>query len=156
MYPGGPANWRRGADVLDAEQSRVLREAAGSGSGVMPRQPGPGDAELPTALEKDGRVGQGKPARVTGRSPTTVARRSAQLRAGGALLSDIEVDAGLFGVNARALLWMSVRPADLEPVATALSTPVRPDPRGSRGRPSQAGPRERGFLPSVTPSSVTP
>ena len=98
---------------------------------------------------------------MTGWSPTTVARRPAELRAGelragGALFFDVEVDTGLFGVDTRALLWMSVRPADLEPVATALSTPVRPDRRGSRGRPSQTGPRERGFLPSVPPSSVTP
>ncbi|MFI6544752.1 Lrp/AsnC family transcriptional regulator [Streptomyces prunicolor] len=121
MYRGGPTNWRRSADALDAEQSRVLREAAGSGSGVVPRRPGPGDAELLAALEKDGRAGQGELARVTGWSPTTVARRLAELRAGGALFFDVEVDAGLFGVNTRALLWMSVRPADLERVATALS-----------------------------------
>jgi len=121
MYLGGPTNWRRSADALDAEQSRVLREAAGSGSGVVPRQPGPADAELLAALEKDGRVGQGELARVIGWSPATVARRLAELRAGGALFFDVEVDAGLFGVNTRALLWMSVRPADLERVATALS-----------------------------------
>ncbi|MDV7221030.1 Lrp/AsnC family transcriptional regulator [Streptomyces prunicolor] len=121
MYLGGPTNWRRSADALDAEQSRVLREAAGSGSGVVPRQPGPADAELLAALEKDGRVGQGELARVTGWSPATVARRLAELRAGGALFFDVEVDAGLFGVNTRALLWMSVRPADLDRVATALS-----------------------------------
>ncbi|WP_405951267.1 AsnC family transcriptional regulator [Streptomyces prunicolor] len=121
MYLGGPTNWRRSADALDAEQSRVLREAAGSGPRVVPRQPGPGDAELLAALEKDGRVGQGELARVTGWSPTTVARRLAELRAGGALFFDVEVDAGLFGVNTRALLWMSVRPADLDRVATALS-----------------------------------
>jgi len=121
MYLGGPTNWRRSADALDAEQSRVLREAVGSGSGVVPRRPGPGDTELLAALEKDGRAGQGELARVTGWSPTTVARRLAELRAGGALFFDVEVDAGLFGVNTRALLWMSVRPADLERVATALS-----------------------------------
>jgi DNA-binding Lrp family transcriptional regulator len=122
MYLGGSTNWRRSADALDAEQSRVLREAAaGSVSDVVPRQPGLRDAELLAALERDGRAGQGELARVTGWSPATVARRLAELRAGGALFFDVEVDAGLFGVNTRALLWMSVRPADLESVATALS-----------------------------------
>jgi DNA-binding Lrp family transcriptional regulator len=121
MYLGGSANWRRSADALDAEQCGLLRERAGSGYPGVPRQPGPGDAELLAALEKDGRAGQGELARATGWSPTTVARRLADLRAGGAVFFDVEVDAGLFGVNTRALLWMSVRPADLDRVATALS-----------------------------------
>jgi DNA-binding Lrp family transcriptional regulator len=76
---------------------------------------------LLAALERDGRAPQGELARVTGWSPSTVARRLADLRAGGALFFDVEVDAGLYGVNTRALLWMSVRPAELDRVATALS-----------------------------------
>ncbi|WP_043686559.1 Lrp/AsnC family transcriptional regulator [Streptomyces xylophagus] len=122
MYLGGPTNWRRSADALDAEQVGVLRDAADSAYTGVPRQPAPRDAELLTALERDGRAGQGELARVTRWSPATVARRLADLRAGGALFFDVEVDAGLFGVNTRALLWMSVRPADLDRVATALST----------------------------------
>ncbi|MFF4016285.1 Lrp/AsnC family transcriptional regulator [Streptomyces sp. NPDC001843] len=117
-YLGGPANWRRGARTLDAEQQRALREG---GQGVAPREPGPGDAALLAALEKDGRAGIGELSRETGWSPGTVARRLAELRAGGGLFFDVEMDAGLFGVRTRALLWMSVRPADLEPVATELA-----------------------------------
>jgi DNA-binding Lrp family transcriptional regulator len=121
MYLGGSTNWRRSADALDAEQQGVLRERANPGGAGVPRQPGPGDAELLAALERDGRAPQGELARVTGWSPSTVARRLADLRAGGALFFDVEVDAGLYGVNTRALLWMSVRPAELDRVATALS-----------------------------------
>ncbi|WP_329259933.1 Lrp/AsnC family transcriptional regulator [Streptomyces sp. NBC_01478] len=121
MYLGGSTNWRRSADALDAEQQGVLRERAHPGGAGLPRRPGPGDAELLAALERDGRAPQGELARVTGWSPSTVARRLADLRAGGALFFDVEVDAGLYGVNTRALLWMSVRPAELDRVATALS-----------------------------------
>ncbi|MEU5540173.1 Lrp/AsnC family transcriptional regulator [Streptomyces sp. NPDC020362] len=117
-YLGGPANWRRSARALDEEQQAALAYRITT-EGV--RQPEPGDAELLAALEKDGRLGQGDLARATGWSPATVARRLAELRAAGALFFDVEVDAGLFGVRARALLWLSVRPADLEEVALALS-----------------------------------
>ncbi|EST34604.1 Lrp/AsnC family transcriptional regulator [Streptomyces roseochromogenus] len=127
-YLGGPANWRRSAQALDEEQQRALEyrgdAVAGEGdreAGDGVRQPGPGDGELFAALERDGRAGQGELARATGWSPTTVARRLAELRAAGALFFDVEVDAGLFGVRARALLWLSVRPADLEQVALALA-----------------------------------
>ena len=118
-YLGGPANWRRSAAVLDEEQQRVLREATAADG--VPRRPGAGDAELLTALASDGRAGQGELARATGWTPATVGRRLSELRAGGALFFDVEVDAGLFSVTTRALLWMSVPPSRLERVATALS-----------------------------------
>ncbi|MFI1762599.1 Lrp/AsnC family transcriptional regulator [Streptomyces sp. NPDC020800] len=117
-YLGGPANWRRSAQALDREQQAALTHRL---TGEAVRQPGQDDAELLAALERDGRLGQGDLARATGWSPATVARRLAELRAAGALFFDVEVDAGLFGVRTRALLWLSVRPADLEEVALALS-----------------------------------
>ncbi|MEV7886130.1 Lrp/AsnC family transcriptional regulator [Streptomyces sp. NPDC002817] len=118
-YLGGPANWRRSADVLDEEQQRAVR--ARTTPVAAPRRPGPEDAGLLAALQKDGRVTLNELAAATGWTPGTVARRLAELRAGGALFFDVEVDAGAFGVTTRALLWMSVRPARLERVATALA-----------------------------------
>ncbi|MEU7060597.1 Lrp/AsnC family transcriptional regulator [Streptomyces sp. NPDC046197] len=120
-YLGGPTNWRRSAEALDAAQQSALLERAAADAAHTPRQPGPQDAALLAALERDGRADQGELARATGWSPVTVARRLAGLRAGGALFFDVEVDAALFGVTTRALLWMSVRPAHLEPVAKALA-----------------------------------
>jgi DNA-binding Lrp family transcriptional regulator len=119
MYVGGPANWRRSTEALDEQQQRELREAATTQA--APRRPTTADAELLAALEKDGRAGQGELARATGWAPATVGRRLAELRAGGALFFDVEVDAGLFGVTTRALLWMSVPPSRLERVAAELS-----------------------------------
>ncbi|GHE01413.1 Lrp/AsnC family transcriptional regulator [Streptomyces alanosinicus] len=140
-YLGGPAGWRGRTEALDERQQRALEyrtPAAGAGDGEPPgpsapsgpeyvhdtdgiRQPGREDAELLAVLARDGRAGQGELADATGWSPTTVARRLAELRATGALFFDVEVDAALFGVRTQALLWLSVRPADLERVALALA-----------------------------------
>lgn len=122
-YLGGPTNWRRSADTLDEEQQRFLREHESADTSYMPvpRQLTEGDADLLVALQKDGRATHAELARATGWSPVTVARRLADLRAGGAVFFDVEVDAGHFGANTRALLWMSVRPAHLEDVATTLA-----------------------------------
>ncbi|MCD9873106.1 Lrp/AsnC family transcriptional regulator [Streptomyces guryensis] len=122
-YLGGSTNWRRSASTLDERQQRLLREhEAGDPSHVpVPRQLTDGDSELLLALHKDGRATHAELARATGWSPVTVARRLADLRAGGTVFFDVEVDAGRFGVNTRALLWMSVPPAHLDRVATTLA-----------------------------------
>ncbi|MGW2703313.1 Lrp/AsnC family transcriptional regulator [Streptomyces sp. NPDC001340] len=117
-YLGGSSNWRRSAQGLDEEQRAALEYRGGI---QAVRQPRSGDAELLAALEKDGRLGQGELARATGWSPDTAARRLAELRSVGALFFDVEIDAGMFGVRTRALLWLSVRPADLEEVGLALA-----------------------------------
>ncbi|GAA3785974.1 AsnC family transcriptional regulator [Streptomyces coacervatus] len=122
-YLGGPTNWRRSADALDERQQRLLREHATADPSYVPtpRQLTDGDAELLLALQKDGRATHAELARATGWSPATVARRLADLRAGGTIFFDVEIDARHFGANTRALLWMSVRPAQLEHVATTLA-----------------------------------
>jgi DNA-binding Lrp family transcriptional regulator len=122
-YLGGPTNWRRSADTLDEEQQRVLRrhERADTSYVPVPRQLTEGDADLLVALQKEGRATHADLAQATGWSPVTVARRLADLRAGGAVFFDVEVDTGHFGAHTRALLWMSVSPAHLENVATALA-----------------------------------
>ncbi|MFI6638964.1 Lrp/AsnC family transcriptional regulator [Streptomyces sp. NPDC050504] len=123
MYLGGPTNWRRSADTLSEEQQRALRShvAVDTAYVAVPRQLGDADTDLLVALQKDGRASHADLAQATGWSPVTVARRLADLQAGGAIFFDIEVDTGLFGANTRALLWMSVSPAHLEHVATTLA-----------------------------------
>ncbi|WP_316780771.1 Lrp/AsnC family transcriptional regulator [Streptomyces sasae] len=122
-YLGGPTNWRRSANALDDEQQRVLREneAADTSYVPVPRQLTEGDTDLLMALQKDGRATHAELARATGWSPVTVARRLADLQAGGAIFFDVEVDTGHFGANTRALLWMSVSPAHIENVAATLA-----------------------------------
>ncbi|MEU6217592.1 AsnC family transcriptional regulator [Streptomyces sp. NPDC047022] len=123
MYLGGPTNWRRSTETLDEDRQRILRADNRDSTVNVPlsRPLGDRDADLLTALQKDGRTDHAELARATGWSAATVARRLADLRAGGALFFDVEVDAALFGANTRALLWMSVSPARLEHVATTLA-----------------------------------
>lgn len=117
-YVGGPANWRRSADALDATQQQALREPE---SEATPRQITDADRDLLAALAQDGRTSLADLAGATGWTAATAARRLAELRAGGALFFDVEIDAAHFGVATRALLWLSVRPSRVDEVASALS-----------------------------------
>jgi len=117
-YVGGPAHWPRSAVTLDAGQRQALRAPD---SEVTPRQPAADDRELLAALARDARTPLAELAGVTGWTPATVARRLAELRAGGGLFLDVEIDAAHFGAATRALLWLSVRPSRLEEVAGSLA-----------------------------------
>ncbi len=55
------------------------------------------------------------------RDRATVARRLADLRARGLLFFDVEINDALLGATTHAMLWMAVRPAQLDAVATALA-----------------------------------
>ncbi|MEV0374537.1 AsnC family transcriptional regulator [Streptomyces sp. NPDC050636] len=122
-YLGGPTSWRRRANTLSEGQQRLLRrsEQAEAPDRPNPRQLSESDDALLAALQKDGRASHSELAQATGWAPVTVARRLADLQAGGGVFFDVEVDAKLFGANTQALLWMSVRPAHLEHVATTLA-----------------------------------
>ncbi|MFI9509175.1 Lrp/AsnC family transcriptional regulator [Nocardia sp. NPDC052566] len=136
-YRGGPMAWHGHIDALDEAQYRELtrtrsdaigRPATSAGDLLAGQRPGAtarADAEaagaLLAALGRDGRATLADLAAATGWSQATVARRLAQLRASGELFFDVEFDDALFGVEIRALLWMSVAPARLDAVATALA-----------------------------------
>ncbi|WP_206789969.1 Lrp/AsnC family transcriptional regulator [Amycolatopsis sp. MtRt-6] len=117
-YFGGPTGWRGRANALDAAQIAAL----------TPVRSGPGkpltsdDSALLTALQRDGRAGLAELAAATGWSPATVARRLADLQAGGTVFFDLEIDPELFGATTQALLWMAVAPARLDRVARTLAT----------------------------------
>jgi DNA-binding Lrp family transcriptional regulator len=127
-YLGGPTAWRGRLRALSDEQQRQLRESDPSPRhepGPPPEAEGPAlspaDHALVDALRHDGRAGYAELAAATGWSQATVARRLADLRARGAVFLDVDVDAAAFGVTTQALLWMSVPPAHLDRVATALA-----------------------------------
>ncbi|GAB7032035.1 Lrp/AsnC family transcriptional regulator [Streptomyces sp. NPDC021749] len=123
-YLGGPTAWRGRANVLDAGQRRRLAPPEREDAAPAPAPgatPTDDDQALLSALQRNGRAGQAELAAATGWSPATVARRLTALRAGGALFFDVECDDALFGATTQALLWMTVAPARLEQVATALA-----------------------------------
>ncbi|MGW3959287.1 Lrp/AsnC family transcriptional regulator [Amycolatopsis sp. NPDC005003] len=117
-YFGGPTAWLGRADALDAAQIAAL----------APTHDGPGkpptsdDAALMAALQRDGRAGLAELATATGWSAATVARRLADLQAGGTVFFDLEIDPEPLGATTQALLWMAVAPAQLDRVARTLAT----------------------------------
>ncbi|MGW2251664.1 Lrp/AsnC family transcriptional regulator [Kitasatospora sp. NPDC001660] len=124
-YRGGSTAWPGGTGALDEDQQARLRRAASNPVPLDPPSPSsgldPADRALLTALHHDGRAALGDLAAATGRTPATVARRLAELRADGAVFLDVELDARLLGAGMQALLWMTVVPADLDRVARALT-----------------------------------
>ncbi|MEO3750862.1 AsnC family transcriptional regulator [Streptomyces sp. B6B3] len=79
------------------------------------------DRRLVAPLTRDGRASVTELAAATGWSQTSVRRRLAELRAGDALFFDIEYDWRVFGLAARAALWLSVAPARLAETGEALA-----------------------------------
>jgi DNA-binding Lrp family transcriptional regulator len=76
---------------------------------------------LLAALRSDGRVTLAELATVTGMSEPTVRRRVNQLRGGGVLYLDVDLDSAVLGFHTQAVLWMSVRPSQLVGVAEAVA-----------------------------------
>ncbi|HKT01482.1 MAG TPA: AsnC family transcriptional regulator [Rugosimonospora sp.] len=123
-YLGGVTGWQGSRRALDERQCRelVADDAAVRGPhGVVDPTACEDNMALLQALQRDGRTSQRRLGASTGWSCATIARRLADLRAGGYLYFDVEVDRALFGVTTTALLWMSVSPAQLHQVATALA-----------------------------------
>ncbi|RCH64872.1 Lrp/AsnC family transcriptional regulator [Streptomyces sp. SDr-06] len=119
-FYGGPDNLVGKLGSLDAEAIERLRPPP------MPHRPGPvrlddGDRKLLAVLATDGRAGLEQLAKATGWSPSTVRRRMTELCEHGVLYLDIDVDWRMFGMRARALLWLSVAPAHLEEAGQALA-----------------------------------
>lgn len=117
-FVGGPVGWHGRADVLTAEQVGRLTPVHGTGSSEVDIS---GDERLLAALRQDGRLTFGELAAATGVSEPTVRRRIGQLRAGGVLYFDIDVDSTVLGFHAQTVLWLSVRPARLVSAAEALA-----------------------------------
>ncbi|MEV6878414.1 AsnC family transcriptional regulator [Amycolatopsis sp. NPDC051128] len=116
-YFGGPTAWLGRARFLDASQVAALTPVF-SGDG----KPLTGDDDaLMAALQRDGRASLAELAAATGWSAATVARRLADLQAGGTVFFDLEIDPVPLGATTQALLWMAVAPAHLDQVAKTLA-----------------------------------
>ncbi|MEV4109717.1 AsnC family transcriptional regulator [Nonomuraea sp. NPDC049695] len=135
-YLGGPTAWHGRLQALDERQRERLAAQAHTTAGAAsptatdhasPTAAGPAsltaaDHGLIDALRHDGRAGYAELAAATGWSQATVARRLADLRARELVFFDVEVHVAGYGVTTQALLWMTVAPAHLDRVATALAS----------------------------------
>jgi len=137
-YLGGPSAWRGRTKELTDDQQRLLRpprRAEPNPAEPNPAEPNPAephsadwpvvitdaDRRLLAALLRDGRASYAALGEATGWSPATAARRLGELRGGGQVFFDVELDDLWLGVTTRALLWLSVAPAHLDEVATTLA-----------------------------------
>ncbi|SFW65100.1 Lrp/AsnC family transcriptional regulator [Amycolatopsis australiensis] len=117
-YFGGPAAWLGRACALDPAQVAALTPAHDGAGKPLTGE----DEPLMAALQRDGRASLAELAAATGWSPATVARRLADLQAGGTMFFDLEIDPATLGATTHALLWMSVAPAHSDEVARELAT----------------------------------
>jgi DNA-binding Lrp family transcriptional regulator len=75
-------------------------------------------------LVKDGRTGFAELAKASGASQSTVRRRLGELLDSGALYLDLEFDRRVLDLDTRAMLWLSVTPADLVAAGEAMARHV--------------------------------
>ena len=116
---GGRDGWFAKLGALTAEQVARLRRTA------PPRQ-APAtlddvDRVLLAALSRDGRAPAADLARDAGITESTVRRRVLRLAGAGPLYFDVQLDPARLGYRTMALLWLTVAPARLEPVAGELA-----------------------------------
>lgn len=116
---GGPDAWA-GMDLLRPGQIAALERPA--------VEPGPQryaldepELALLAVLGRDGRAGYPELARAAGLSESTTRRRLERLRELGAIFFDVEFTPSLLGYEAEATLVLTVPPARLAQVGTALA-----------------------------------
>ncbi|TCO52378.1 Lrp/AsnC family transcriptional regulator [Actinocrispum wychmicini] len=118
-FVGGPVGWHGRATALTEEQiaQLTLEDKEPSGEPVDLA----GDDRLLALLQQDGRAAFADLAEALGTGEASVRRRVGQLRRAGVLYFDIDLDPTMLGMKAQAVLWMSVRPAQLRTVAEILA-----------------------------------
>lgn len=119
-YRGGPSVWQGMADALSPDQQEQLRGPRSPSEAVdVPLEET--DRRLLSALALDGRATHTELGAAAGCSAVTAARRLAELRDRGVVYFDVEFETSQLGAPTKALLWMSVPPARLAQVASALA-----------------------------------
>jgi DNA-binding Lrp family transcriptional regulator len=107
--------------VLSARQVARLRPASVASTDAAPVSLAEVDHKLLALLQSDGRSTFAELAAATGASQTTIRRRMAELRASGTLYFDVDFDQALLDLHVRAMVWLSVAPAQLVAAGEALA-----------------------------------
>jgi len=127
-----PGPWREATRALSPAQLEKLALLAGGttppdppdhgGAARPPIPPRDGDEPLLAELARDGRASNAAIAAAIHWHESTVRRRIDELRRSGVVYFEVDVDNRVQGLNAHALLWLSVEPARLEEAGRALAT----------------------------------
>jgi DNA-binding Lrp family transcriptional regulator len=118
---GGAMSLVNKSGVLTPEQIRQLQPEEPVTRSGQPVHLDDQDRRLLAELGHDGRTGLAELAAATGWSQSTVRRRMAELRGSGALYFDLDYDLGMFQLQAKVLLWLSVAPSALAATGAALA-----------------------------------
>jgi DNA-binding Lrp family transcriptional regulator len=114
-----PGPWREATRALSPAQLAklppVCRAAPGRASLAAEDEP------LLAELARDGRASNAAIATAIHWHESTVRRRIDELRRSGLLYFEVDLDQRVQGLNAHALLWLSVEPARLEEAGRALA-----------------------------------
>ena len=116
-----PNAFRWTAGLLSPEETARLAPVPPTAPAATPA-PLPIDASLVASLTEDGRASYTDLAHRAGTTPLTARRRLDALVRGLVVRLATEVDLALLGVQAEALLWITVQPGALEKTAQTLST----------------------------------
>ncbi len=113
--PRGPRGGREGRGGRGGREGRGP-EGRGGGASLAAE-----DEPLLAELARDGRASNAAIATAIHWHESTVRRRIDELRRSGLLYFEVDLDNRVQGLNAHALLWLSVEPARLEEAGRALA-----------------------------------
>jgi DNA-binding Lrp family transcriptional regulator len=125
LHKFSPHQWKGIAEALSEDQIAELVPTAGCALPDHDAPPVPlddTDQVLLAHLAVDGRTSAATLAQATNWHESTVRRRIEQLLQSGALIFDIDVDPAGIGAPIRALLWLSVEPAQLVAVGESIAS----------------------------------
>ncbi|NUS43502.1 MAG: AsnC family transcriptional regulator, partial [Mycobacteriaceae bacterium] len=116
--------WPRFGELLTEQQRAALgpprqrRGFAADAAVELTRE----DERMLSILARDGRAPYARIAAAVGWSPARVARRMAELAAGGVLYFDLDFATTRMGFAVKGALWLRVRPGSLDAVGRAMAT----------------------------------
>jgi DNA-binding Lrp family transcriptional regulator len=120
LHNFAPGPWREATRALSAAQLEKLPPYAppeNAARGVLLAE----DEPLLAELARDGRASNAAIAAAIHWHESTVRRRIDELRRSGLLYFEVDTDIRVLGLNAHAVLWLSVEPARLEEAGSALA-----------------------------------
>jgi DNA-binding Lrp family transcriptional regulator len=120
VFYGGPGQPFTKHGPLDDAQVRELARHLPA-PGAPPARLDDTDRRLLAVLREDGRTGVDRIARLVGVSTGTARRRLGDLRAGGALLFDVDVGLDVLDLATHTLVRLAVHPGELTAAGTRLA-----------------------------------
>lgn len=124
LHDYSPPALPRLTQALDEEACARLRHTSPDKPGGRVGSLDTHDERLVDLLAGDGRASSAFLASAIGWHESTIRRRIADLRRGGVLQFDVDIDPGVFGAEVHAMLWASIDPAQLDAVGTAMAQHV--------------------------------